>query len=112
MGFSHVHCPNGLNTTLLSQGCVLGTAPIVGAVGGVVGIPRIREEVRGLDCLGPALGSRGSHVLSMTSPIRGVPRVPLGHAAQEGGARLLFPSPCPWSTPCFLPKADQSLADC
>lgn len=48
MGFSHVHRPDGLSTTVLSQGCVLGMAPIVGAVGGVVGIPRIREEVRGL----------------------------------------------------------------
>ena len=23
MGFSHIHCPDGLNNTLLSQGCIL-----------------------------------------------------------------------------------------
>ena len=32
-GFSHIYHPNDLNNTLLSQGCVLETAPSVGTVG-------------------------------------------------------------------------------
>lgn len=32
MGFSHIHCSDGLNNTLVSQGCVLRTAPTVGMV--------------------------------------------------------------------------------
>ena len=31
-GFSHVYHPDGLNNTLLSQGCILETAPTVGTV--------------------------------------------------------------------------------
>ena len=31
-GFSHMFSPDGLNNTLLSQGCVLVTAPTVGTV--------------------------------------------------------------------------------
>ena len=27
-GFKHVHSPDGLNDTLLSQGCILETAPV------------------------------------------------------------------------------------
>lgn len=30
MGFSHMHHPDGLHTTLLFQGCVLGAGPTVG----------------------------------------------------------------------------------
>lgn len=47
MGFGHIHRPDGLNNTLLSQGCVLGTAPTVGVVGRV-GTPSIREGMREL----------------------------------------------------------------
>ena len=32
-GFSHISSPDGVDNTLLSQGCVLGTALIVGTVG-------------------------------------------------------------------------------
>ena len=33
IGFSHVHSLDGLSNTLLSQGCILETAPRVGIVG-------------------------------------------------------------------------------
>ena len=38
-GFSHINHPDCLNTTSLSQECVLGTAPSVGMVGRIY-IPR------------------------------------------------------------------------
>ena len=69
-GFSHVYCPDGLNNTLLSQGCifVLEMTPVMQMVGRTY-IPRM-GEVWGwgaFDCLGPALRSTCSHVLSTTS---------------------------------------------
>lgn len=39
--FGHVFSPNGLNSTLLSQSCVLETAPRVGMLGGTY-LPRTR----------------------------------------------------------------------
>ena len=46
-GFSHVYCPDGLNNTLLSQGCVLETVSTMGRVGEMY-MPRSREGVRSL----------------------------------------------------------------
>lgn len=43
MGFSHISCPDGLNNTLLSQGCVSEMAPDLGTVGKAY-IPRTGEE--------------------------------------------------------------------
>lgn len=43
--FSHIICPDSLNKTLLSQGCVLETAPKVRMAGRTY-IPRTEEEVR------------------------------------------------------------------
>lgn len=40
--FSHINCPDGLNSMLLSEGCVLGTAP-GGRMVGRKHISRIRE---------------------------------------------------------------------
>ena len=45
--FNHIHCPDGLNTTFLSQGHALGTASIVRVVGRMY-IPRTGEGVRSL----------------------------------------------------------------
>ena len=42
MGFCHIHSPEGLNGTLLSQGCILETSPCVGVVGGTY-VPRTGE---------------------------------------------------------------------
>lgn len=47
MGFKHVHHPDGLNSTLLSPGCVLETPPIVGMVGRM-SIPRTGARVGSL----------------------------------------------------------------
>lgn len=46
-GFSHIDCPEGLNKTLLPQGCALGTAPSVGTMGRAY-IPRTGEGPRSL----------------------------------------------------------------
>lgn len=45
--FSHVCSSDGLNHTLLSQNCILGTATSMGTVGRKY-IPRIGEDVRNL----------------------------------------------------------------
>ena len=50
-GFSHIFSPDGFNSTLLSQGCILGTAPTEGKVGRVY-IPRTGKGVRGLQLPG------------------------------------------------------------
>lgn len=50
-GFSHVHHPHGLNTTLLSDGCVLAVALTVL----VVGLAYVLRE-NPLIAQGPALG--------------------------------------------------------
>lgn len=42
IGVSHVHHPDGLHNTLLSQGCALETAPAGGTVGRVY-IPRAED---------------------------------------------------------------------
>ena len=65
-GFSHLFSPDVLNNTLLSQVCVLGTAPNMGKARRRH-IPRIGEQVRSPDCLDPAHRSISGHVLSMTS---------------------------------------------
>lgn len=44
-GFSHVYHPDGLLTTLLPQGCILGTVPSVELAGGTR-IPRTRDGMR------------------------------------------------------------------
>lgn len=65
-GFSHLFHPYGLNNTLLSQGYVLETAPGTGNTW-----KNMHSKDRGgegaSDCLGPAHGSTGGHVLVMTS---------------------------------------------
>lgn len=61
--FSHIYHPNGLNTTLLSQGYMVGMAPMVETVGRIY-IPRTEEEVKIFDCLGPTTGGQ---VVLMTS---------------------------------------------
>ena len=63
-GFSH-H-PDGPNNTLLSQGCILETAPSVGMVGRV-SIPRTGEEGGASGFPGPARGSTGGHILLVIS---------------------------------------------
>lgn len=80
IGFGHIYHPDDLNTTLLSQGYILETAPSVGMMGRTY-IPRT-EEVWGwgtFDCLGPALRSTCSHILSTTSsnsgPLKLIERV-------------------------------------
>ena len=52
IGFSHVYHPDGLNTTLLSEGCIPAMTPAMKMVGRIY-IPRRREW--GIsNCLGPA----------------------------------------------------------
>ena len=46
-GFRHIHRPDGLSNTLLSQGCVLGAALTMGMVGRMF-ILRTEEEMRSL----------------------------------------------------------------
>lgn len=65
--FHHVSCPDGLNTTLSSQSCVLG--PNSGSKEGKwTHIPRAREGVRSLPLLGSGSWANPSHVFSMTFP--------------------------------------------
>lgn len=45
MGFSHIHRPNGINSTLCFQGCVLEMASSVGTVGRIYS-PRKGKPVR------------------------------------------------------------------
>ena len=47
MGFDHVYRPDGLNYTLLSQGCILEMAPVVG-IRGMMSISRAGQGVRSL----------------------------------------------------------------
>lgn len=61
MGFSQVCSADGLNNTLLSQGCVLEVITSVGTVGGMY-IPRAGEGVKSLQLPGSS-----SRILSMTS---------------------------------------------
>lgn len=51
MGFSQVCSADGLNNTLLSQGCVLEVITSVGTVGGMY-IPRAGEGVKSLQLPG------------------------------------------------------------
>ena len=53
IGFSHVHCPDGLNNTLLFQGHVLEAASGVGKAG-KMHIPRTGEGVRDRQLLRPS----------------------------------------------------------
>ena len=64
-GFKHVFSPDGLNNTLLSQGCVLEEAAGVGIVGRMY-IPRTGEAVRSLRLPGSSSWVSSSHILSMT----------------------------------------------
>ena len=64
VGFNQVFSSDGLNNTLLPQGCVLGTAPSVGTVDRVY-IPRTEEGAS--NCRGPAGESAGGHILLITS---------------------------------------------
>lgn len=57
-GFSEAHCPDDLNTTLLSQGCVLETAPRVD-MGGRKFMPRPKKQGGISDWPVPAQGSKG-----------------------------------------------------
>ena len=66
MEYSHVISPNGLNTTLLSHGCIHEMAASVGIVGRVY-IPRTEEGEQASSCMGPALRSTRGHVLPVTS---------------------------------------------
>ena len=66
MGLSHILCPDVLNNTSLSQGCVLETAPTVGTVGRTY-IPRAGEGNGASDCPGPAHRATSGHILSMSS---------------------------------------------
>ena len=66
MGFRHVASPDGLNNTLLSQGCVLETAASVEIVGRM-NIPRTGERVRNHWLPGSSSWVKSSHVLPMTS---------------------------------------------
>lgn len=66
MEFSHVISPNGLSTTLLSQGCIHEMTASVGIVGRIY-IPRTGEGEQASSCMGPALRSTRGHVLSVTS---------------------------------------------
>lgn len=65
-GFSHVYHPDGLTTHCsLNNTTSLKTAPTAGTVGGMY-IQRTRNGVRSPYCPGPAPGSTGSHVFSMS----------------------------------------------
>lgn len=68
-GSSRVFSPDGLNTTLFYQGCVLEMAP--SARRGQRYIPRMEGGcwLQTSDCANPPHRSTGGHVLSMTSPI-------------------------------------------
>lgn len=60
--FSHIYDSDGLDTTLLFQGCVLGTASTVGMGGGGQSVPS-QDREGASDCPGPALRPASSHVL-------------------------------------------------
>lgn len=64
--FSDIDNPDGLNKALLSQGCVLETAPSMGTVGRTY-IPRTGVWVRSLRLPRSSCKSPGSHVLLLTS---------------------------------------------
>lgn len=57
-GFSEAYCSDDLNTTLLSQGWVLETAPSVD-MGGRMCMPSTRKQGGISDWPGPAQGSKG-----------------------------------------------------
>ena len=94
--FSHVCCPDALNNTLLSQVCVLGTAPTVGTEGRVY-IPRMERGWGASNCPGPALRPISNHILSVTSSnIRQSPSIwttdllsPLGWGSDHSGCSLV-----------------------
>lgn len=65
-GFSHAHLPDGVHTTLLSQGCILGAAASVGRASAMHN-PRMGSWWGASDGPGPANRSTSSHVLSTTS---------------------------------------------
>lgn len=48
VGFSHMYCPGGLNTTSLSQGCVLEMAPAIGTGGRMYRMHSQDRRVRSL----------------------------------------------------------------
>lgn len=61
MGFSHIFSPDGLNNTLLFQGCILETALVMRTVCRMY-IPRMGWESGASDCLAPVCGSAGVHI--------------------------------------------------
>lgn len=65
--FSHIYYPESLNITFLSQGSILGAAS-----GNEEGRQNIHSKVKGGSgeacCLGPVLGSVGSHIFLMIFP--------------------------------------------
>ena len=65
-GFFYLHHPNGLNNTLLFQGCVLGAASIVGKASRMY-ISRAGVRVRSPHIQLSGQGSIGGHILSVTS---------------------------------------------
>lgn len=65
-GFSHAHLPDGLHTTLLSQGCILGAAASVGRASAMHN-PRMGSWWGASDGPGPADRSTSGHVLLTTS---------------------------------------------
>ena len=63
-GFSHVYCPDGLNITLLSQGCVFGTVLTVGMMGRMY-ILGIGEGITTSNSPKPVHRLTDGHILSM-----------------------------------------------
>lgn len=68
-GFRHMYCPDGLSTTSLTQGCVLG-AVSGGRKGRQNPHSKGGEGQGASNCWGPAHGTAGSHVFSRTVPNR------------------------------------------
>lgn len=71
-GFSHVWHPGSLNTTVLSQSCVLGAAPGSKKCKWNAYFKKRRRGWEASNCLGPAWGSIGGHRFSVSSPNREV----------------------------------------
>ena len=65
-GFSHIYHPDGLNNTLLSQGCVLENSSSCGNSGWNIQ-SKDWEEGQEPSIAGPAPWSTRGHILSMTS---------------------------------------------
>ena len=65
LGFSHVYCPDGYNNTCSLKAASLKRGFTMGRVGGT--FQGQRKRFGAFDCLGPAHGSPGGHILLMTS---------------------------------------------